>query len=90
MKSQTVSMVDQQKILEAVEKTIEKAFEKYQTQRHPKYVSPQAAMEILGVRVSKLQTLRNNFEIRYSMTSNRGIMYEYQSLIDYLDRNVVK
>ena len=55
----------------------------------PRYVTPQVAMEILNVKVSKLQSLRNNYEIKYSRTSSRGLMYNYQSLMDYLDRNQV-
>lgn len=95
MKSQTIVMANQDELLERidirVDKAIEKAFEKYNKgRRHAKYVKPQEAMKTLNVKVSKLQSLRNNFEIRYSMTSSRGFMYEYDSLIEYLDRNLVE
>ena len=95
MKSQTIVMANQDKLLDRVDvridRAVEKAFEKYNKSRqHSKYVTPKKAMETLNVKVSKLQQLRNNDEIKYSKTSNRGIMYEYDSLIEYLDRNLVE
>ncbi|QMU65997.1 MAG: hypothetical protein GKR88_18075 [Flavobacteriaceae bacterium] len=83
-------VVNQDELIADIQQTIEKAFDRYNANRHPKYVTPKAAMETLGVRISKLQQLRNNDEIRYSMTSSRGIMYQYDSLIEYLDRNLVE
>ena len=89
MKSQTIVMVDQDELLTKVELIIEKSLEKYVSQKNPIYVSPKRAMEILNIKVSKLQQLRNEYDIQYSKPSSRGIMYRYDSLIEYLDRNIV-
>ena len=82
--------VDKEELLAEIEIRFDRILKNYNTRKQPKYVNPKMAMEILGVRISKLQQLRNSDEIKYAKTSNRGIMYDYQSLIDYLDRQVVE
>lgn len=83
-------IVKKEELLEDIQQLLDQALEQHNAKRQPKYVKPKLAMTILNVKTSKLQQLRNNDEIKYSKTSNRGIMYDYQSLIDYLDRKVVE
>jgi len=82
--------IDKEELLAEMEIRFDRILTNYDVSKQPKYVNPKTAMETLGVRISKLQQLRNNDEIKYAKTSNRGIMYDYQSLIDYLDRKVVE
>ena len=90
MKSQKIAMIGLEELLTKIEITVDKAFEKHQAKKYPKYVTPKVAREILGIGISKLQQLRNTDEIVYTRTSNRGFLYLYESLISYLDKNVVR
>ncbi|MGH1387874.1 hypothetical protein [Kordia sp.] len=90
MNNKEMVLVSKTKLLDAIQKVVENALETHNTDKQPKYVCPKTAMATLNVKTSKLQQLRNCDEIKYSKTSSRGLMYDYQSLIDYLDRKVVE
>lgn len=56
---------------------------------HPRWVTPDEAMKMLNIGVSTLQKLRNEGKIVYSKISNKNIMYDYQSILDFLEENKV-
>lgn len=59
-----------------------------QTHTHsaPKWVTPAEAMKILGIKSkTTLQKLRNEGLIRYSQPERRIILYDIDSLYEYLD-----
>lgn len=71
-----------------LDKTLEYLEEKI-SPSHPRWVTPDQAMKMLNIGVSTLQKLRNEGKVVYSKISNKNIMYEYQSILDFLEENKV-
>ena len=74
-------------LLELCEKVVEALAQKHNV-REKKWCTGQEAMEILGIKKSSLQALRDNGEIRYSQRYRRTIMYDIDSLEAYLEKHV--
>jgi hypothetical protein len=56
----------------------------------PKWISPARAMELLNIKKTTLQTLRTSSLIIFTKPSPKIILYEYDSIIKYLDDSVKK
>lgn len=56
----------------------------------PKWISPARAMELLNIKKTTLQTLRTSSLIIFTKPSPKIILYEYNSVIKYLDDSVKK
>lgn len=70
-----------------VEEVVERLKEKH-TVTHDKWVSPERAMEILNIKSkTTLQNLRNTGAIMYTQPQKRIILYDYDSLQEYLQNN---
>lgn len=55
-----------------------------------KWILPEVAMEMLGVKKTKLQDLRNTGEIIFSQPSKKVILYDVDSIREYLGRHTRK
>ncbi|HVW96117.1 MAG TPA: helix-turn-helix domain-containing protein [Mucilaginibacter sp.] len=60
------------------------------THHEDKWILPEAAMEMLGVKKTKLQDLRNTGEVIFSQPSKKVILYDADSIREYLDRHTRK
>lgn len=70
-----------------VEKVVERIKEKNNI-KHDKWVDTQTAMQILQVKSkTTLQTLRNSGKIRYTQPQKKIILYDRDSLNEYLDNH---
>jgi hypothetical protein len=56
----------------------------------PKWISPARAMELLNIKKTTLQTLRTSSLIIFTKPTPKIILYEYNSIIKYLDDSVKK
>ena len=80
-----VICLEEEAFFELVNQTVARISEKHEY-KDP-WVSGAKAMQELGITSpTTLQKLRDNNEIRYSQHMSKVIMYDYQSLLDYLDR----
>ena len=52
-----------------------------------KWISPEKAMELLNIRKTTLQKLRNEGKIRYSQPQRKLIVYDRESIETYLEEN---
>ena len=75
---------------EAFYTLVEKVLIRLESKRieKPRWVQIDEAMQILGIKSkTTLQKLRNEGEIRYSQHNKRIILYDRESLEEYLDRH---
>lgn len=70
---------------ELIEKVVERL--KPQTEAGFKWVPPQEAMILLNVKKTKLQSLRNEGRIRYAQPDRKTILYDRDSINEYLEKN---
>jgi len=59
------------------------------TPPQPIWVSPDETLKLLNIGISTLQKLRHEGKIVYSKISSKTILYEYQSILDFLEENKV-
>jgi hypothetical protein len=70
-----------------VEKVIDHIKEKNNI-THDKWIDGETAMQILGIKSkTTLQSMRDNGLIRYTQPKKKIILYDRDSIMDYLDRN---
>lgn len=56
---------------------------------HDKWVTSEKAMEALNIKSkTTLQKLRDNGEIRFTQPQKKIILYDYDSILDYLEKHV--
>lgn len=53
--------------------------------KQDKWILPDEAMEILGVKTTKLQELRDTGAIAFSQPSKKVILYDRESINEYLE-----
>lgn len=58
--------------------------------KEEKWILPDQAMEMLGVKTTKLQELRDSGEIVISQPSKKVILYNIESIRDYLNKHARK
>ena len=58
--------------------------------KEEKWILPEKAMEMLGVKTTKLQELRDNGEIEISQPSKKVILYNIDSIREYLNKHARK
>lgn len=58
--------------------------------KQEKWILPDEAMNMLGVKKTKLQELRDTGEIIFSQPSKKVILYDVDSIREYLDRHTRK
>lgn len=76
-----------QKVIESAVKKVIKENRKSPTSE---WVSSTEAMEILGIKKTKLADLRTKNKVEYSKVSEKNILYSRSSLLKYIQDNVVK
>lgn len=70
-----------------VEEVIQRMKEKHKIQ-NDKWVSPERAMELLNIKSkTTLQNLRDTGAIVFTQPQKKIILYDYDSLIQYLDKH---
>lgn len=73
---------------EAFYKLIEDVVERLKEKQnivHDKWISPERAMEILNIKSkTTLQKLRDEGQITFSQPQKKIILYDYDSILDYL------
>lgn len=75
---------------EAFYNLVEEVYQRLKSENHiqDKWLSPEDAMELLNIKSkTTLQKLRDEGEIRFSQPKKRIILYDRDSLEEYLDRN---
>lgn len=55
-----------------------------------KWILPEQAMEMLGVKTTKLQELRDTGEIVFTQPSKKVILYDIDSIHEYLNKHIRK
>ena len=82
-----VICLESEALYQLVDKVVERIKEKKEVIQD-KWLSPQEAMDVLRI-TSKttLQKLRDNAEIRFSQPTAKKVLYDRDSLHEYLDRN---
>ncbi len=58
--------------------------------KEDKWILPDEAMEMLGVKKTKLQELRDTGEIVFSQPSKKVILYDVESIREYLNKYIRK
>jgi hypothetical protein len=58
--------------------------------KEEKWILPDKAMEMLGVKTTILQELRDNGEIEISQPSKKVILYNIDSIREYLNKHARK
>lgn len=67
-----------------IEDVVERLKEK-QNIKHDKWISPERAMEVLNIKSkTTLQKLRDEGQITFSQPQKKIILYDYDSILDYL------
>lgn len=56
-------------------------------QHHDKWIAPDEAMRLLNCKKTKLQQLRTDGLLRYSQPDRKIILYDRDSISDYLEKN---
>lgn len=73
---------------EAFYKLIEDVVERLKEKQnivHDKWISPERAMEVLNIKSkTTLQKLRDEGQITFSQPQKKIILYDYDSILDYL------
>ncbi|TYA75065.1 helix-turn-helix domain-containing protein [Seonamhaeicola marinus] len=82
-----VICLESEALYQLVDKVVERIKEKKEVVQD-KWLSPKEAMDILRI-TSKttLQNLRDKDEIRFSQPTAKKVLYDRDSLYDYLERN---
>lgn len=70
-----------------VEEVVERLKEEHNV-RNDKWVSPERAMELLNIKSkTTLQNLRDTGSITYTQPQKKIILYDYESIMDYLNKH---
>lgn len=82
-----VICLESEALYQLVDKVVERIKDKKAVVQD-KWLSPKEAMDILRI-TSKttLQKLRDNAEIRFTQPTTKKVLYDRDSLHEYLDRN---
>ncbi len=82
-----VICLEEEAFYQLIEEVVDRLKEKHKV-THDKWVSPERAMEVLNIKSkTTLQNLRNEGAIKYTQPQKRIILYDYDSLNEYLDNN---
>ena len=52
----------------------------------PKWITPSEAMVMLNIKRTSLQNLRDTGKIRYSQPQRKTILYDRDSILEYLEK----
>jgi len=70
-----------------IEEVVDRLKEKFETQNEV-WVTPERAMELLNVKAkSTMQILRDTGAITYTQPQRKIILYKYDSIMEYLEKN---
>ena len=76
---------------ELVEQVLQRVKKKDQKQAEDKWISGEEAMKLLRISSpTTLSKLRNNGKIRYSQPRKKIILYDRESILDYLNKHAKK
>lgn len=82
-----VICLEDEAFYQLIEEVVDRLKEKHKV-THDKWVSPERAMEVLNIKSkTTLQNLRNEGAIKYTQPQKRIILYDYDSLNEYLENN---
>lgn len=68
-----------------LDEVLDHVTEKFSASKEPEWVDAETAMNILNVKRTKLQELRDQGKIRFSQTSKKSILYHRPSLTEYIE-----
>jgi len=70
-----------------IEEVVERVKDKHTTQDEI-WITPERAMELLNIKSkSTLQNLRDTGAITYTQPQRKIILYKYDSILEYLEKN---
>ena len=73
-----------------IEEVVERIKEKEKI-KEDKWITPERAMEVLNIKSkTTLQRLRDTGAITFSQPQKKIILYDYTSILNYLDKNSKK
>ena len=82
-----VICIEDEAFYSLVEEVVERIKEKHSV-KDDKWVSPERAMELLNIKSkTTLQNLRNTGAIIYTQPQKKIILYDYDSIIEYLNEH---
>ena len=88
MDTPNVICLSSQAFQELIEAVLDRIDEKFNLPKQSKWVDTAEAMDILKIKSkTTLQELRATGKIRYSQPQHKIILYDRNSLIDYLEEN---
>ncbi len=71
---------------ELIEKVVHRMKEKEKA-KEEKWIPGEDALKLIGIGKTTLQKLRNEGKIRFSQPLRKVILYDFQSILKYLDEN---
>ncbi|MEO9476826.1 MAG: helix-turn-helix domain-containing protein [Cyclobacteriaceae bacterium] len=87
MKSKNIIMIDEEDLEELIAKLLDRMIILYKPETR-KWIDTEEAMKHLGITSSTtLQKYRDEGRIRFSQPSKRIILYDRESLDEFLDQN---
>ena len=73
---------------ELVERVVQRMKKESEDQKEDKWISSQEAMKLLRITSrTTLLYMRNEGKIRYSQLAKKIILYDRESILDYLEKN---
>ncbi len=72
-----------------IEEVVARIKEKNDKDRDNKWITPAEAMQMLNVKRTSLQNLRDTGKIRYSQPQRKIILYDRDSILEYLEANAL-
>ena len=82
-----VICIQDEAFYELIEVVVDRLKEKFQVTQD-KWVTPERAMEVLNIKSkTTLQNLRDTGAITYTQPQRKIILYDYDSIMEYLDNH---
>ncbi len=72
---------------EAFYALIDEVVKHIQPHEKERWISEEEALDILNIRKTRLWELRKNGDIRYSQPSRKIILYDRESLMEYIEKH---
>jgi hypothetical protein len=72
-----------------IEEVVGRLKEKTDKEKQNKWLTPAEAMQMLNIKRTTLQNLRDTGKIRYSQPQRKIILYDKDSILEYLGNNAM-
>ncbi|KAA3615873.1 MAG: DNA-binding protein [Flavobacterium sp.] len=85
-----VICIQDEAFYELIEEVVNRLKEKHNIKKD-KWISPDRAMELLNIKSkTTLQNLRDTGKITFTQPQKKIILYDYDSIVEYLDEHAKK